>query len=125
MYVGVSGMFADGEREVRGERKVRWLSNSLLWYTGTIKFDRAGNHIDCKVCLDREYSVHITCLSDTWYDARGPEGGWLKFRCQDTGIDSLLRAAISIVLIGQNNIVSIDRVYPADDAYYYTSDHLF
>ena len=113
------------EQVVRGERKVRWISNSLLWYTGGVKFTRDGKHIDCRVVLDREYIVHITQLSDTWYDVCGPESGRIKFRCQDVGVDSLLRKAISIVLIGQNNIVSIDRVYPAEDAYYYQSDSLF
>lgn len=113
------------EQIVRGERKIRWISNSLLWYTGDVKFTREGNHIDCQVILDREYIVHITQLGDTWYDVRGPGSGWIKFRCQDTGIDSLLRTAISIVLIGQNNIVSIDRVCPAEDAIYFTTDSLF
>lgn len=110
---------------VRGERKIRWISNSLLWYTGDVRFTKEGNHIDCQVILDREYIVHITQLGDTWYDVRGPESGWIKFRCQDAGIDSLLRTAISVVLIGQNNIVSIDRVCPAEDAYYFQTDSLF
>lgn len=113
------------ETVVRGERKVRWISNSLLWYTGDVRFTKKGDHIDCRVILDREYTVHITQLGDTWYDVRGPESGWIKFRCQDAGIDSLLRTAISIVLIGQDNIVSIDRVCPAEDAIYFTTDSLF